>query len=837
MNSIARVVVNIPGIKELFDYDIPDGMDNVSEGSLVVVQFGNLRAQAVVVEIARESAIQDRKNLLAVLDAQPVITRNQILLANWMAKHFYSALSDCVHLMLPAGMNQMADVSYSIVEGRTDWNSLPVLQQKILQEIQQRGALRSRQIKTAFPHVNWKTSVQALMRKGYLKSQPILPEPKIQRKTIRTAQISIPRTEVDKQENELGRIGSAAFERRKAAVEFLLNEGIPVNVAWVYASSGANAADLRILEEKGFIRLGEVEIWRDPLEHIEVSPAVPPELTSAQSAAWGQIEEYLQQDKDNTPLLVHGVTGSGKTELYLRAVQAVIEQGKQVIVLVPEISLTPQTVKRFMARFPGQVGLIHSRLSIGERYDTWRRARLGKLPIIIGPRSALFAPLPNLGLIVMDEFHDPSFYQTESSPAYDAVQTGLTYANIVKGKIILGSATPTIDIYFRAQSEGWQMIHLPDRILAHQEYIRQKNLQFPQGLQNSSHDGKTAAALPLPLVRIVDMRNELRQGNRSIFSRSLQSALKTVLEREQQAILFLNRRGSSTYVFCRECGNVLRCPRCELPLTTHADVKKLMCHVCGYTRNLPTACPQCGKMQIRQYGSGTQKVEQELSRLFPSTRILRWDADTARQKGAEELLLSHFANHHADFLIGTQMLAKGLDLPLVTLVGIVLADVGLNFPDYRAAERSFQVLSQVAGRSGRSPLGGQVILQTYQPDHAVIQRVSRHDFSGFYSDEIIHRRELKYPPFSELVRLEYRHHDSALAQQKAEEIRTQLEEKIAGNSTLADILISGPVPPFFQKIRGLYRQQLILRGKDLTTLLQNISMDDWRVEVNPPDIL
>lgn len=837
MNSIVRVVVNIPGLKNLYDYEVPESIGTIQKGSLIVVPFGNLHAQAVVVEENCTSVIGNLKQVSGVLDAEAVLTPQQMQLATWVAENYAAAISDCVHLMLPAGMNQLADVLYSIKRTPAEGEALSSLQSRILSEINRRGPMRARQIRSVFSHENWKSSIQSLLRKRFIESKSVLPDPRMHRKSIRTAQIIQSPTDVELRKNELGKVGSPAFERRKAALDFLSEEGIPVNVAWVYASSNANAADLKILEEKGFIRLSEMEIWRDPLEHIEVSPAAPPELTAAQNAAWKKIKESFQSNSNHTPILIHGVTGSGKTELYLRAVESTIQQGKQVIVLVPEISLTPQTVKRFMARFPGQVGLIHSRLSGGERYDTWRRARMGKIPIIIGPRSALFAPLPNIGLIVVDEFHDASFYQKENVPIYDSVRSAIAYAKLINCPILLGSATPDISLFFKAQSEGWNIISMPDRILAHQEYLRHKAIQYSQPLSTIQNEGKTAASLPLPLVQTVDMRNELRQGNRSIFSRNMQMALKGVLERQQQAILFLNRRGSATYIFCRSCGKALVCPRCDLPLTMHEDKGKLICHVCGYSRLVPQKCPVCGKEQIRQYGSGTQKVEDELAQLLPTARILRWDADTARQKGAEELLLSHFANHHADFLIGTQMLAKGLDLPLVTLVGIVLADVGLNFPDYRAAERSFQVLTQVAGRSGRSPLGGQVILQTYQPDNPVIQRVSKHDFNGFYIEEIIHRRELAYPPFTQLIRLEFRHNEQVIAEKKAEKLRNEIQQYLQNEGQEPDLLVSGPVPPFFAKEHGLFRQQIILRGKDPYSILKELSLEDWRIEVNPPDLL
>ncbi|MDO9300707.1 MAG: primosomal protein N', partial [Anaerolineales bacterium] len=380
--------------------------------------------------------------------------------------------------------------------------------------------------------------------------------------------------------------------------------------------------------------------------------------------------------------ILYGVTGSGKTEIYLRAAEETIKRGKQVIILVPEIALTPQAVRRFLSRFPGQVGLVHSKLSEGERYDTWRRARSGKLKVIIGARSALFTPLPNVGLIVVDECHDSSFYQSDP-PYYHAVAAAQDYARLCGAVCVLGSATPTVEQRFQAEHGQLIKLELPCRIVE----------------------------TGLPPVQVVDMREELKTGNRGIFSRALAESLAETISRGEQAILFLNRRGTATYIFCRDCGHVLKCPNCETPLTYHvenqvegqkskvADLRPstfdLRCHRCNYTRKMPKTCPACGGKNIRAYGLGSEKVEADVQAMFPNVRTLRWDWDTTRQKDAHEMILTHFSNHQADVLVGTQMLAKGLDLPLVTLVGIVLADVGLNLPDPFASERVFQTLTQV----------------------------------------------------------------------------------------------------------------------------------------------
>jgi primosomal protein N' (replication factor Y) len=382
------------------------------------------------------------------------------------------------------------------------------------------------------------------------------------------------------------------------------------------------------------------------------------------------------------------------------------------------------------------------------------------------------------------------------------------------------------------------VLSLPQRIYAHRKaaaaHLSQLGVDLPPSLAGS--DESVTATLPLPPVRLVDMRNELKEGNRTIFSRALQNALSETLSLNQQAILFLNRRGSATYIFCRDCGYVLRCPRCDFPLTFHSDENALLCHTCNYRRQLPAKCPQCGGTSIRQYGTGTEKVEADLLELFPQAHTLRYDYETTRQKGAHELLLAHFYNHRADVLIGTQMLAKGLDLPLVTLVGVVLADIGLNLPDYRAGERAFQVLTQVAGRAGRSPLGGQVIMQTFQPDHYAIQAAASHDYAGFYRQELAYRQRLGYPPFSHLARLEYRAAKADEAEAEAQKMAAQAAHWIEeGAFTATDII--GPVPCYFTRIAGYYRWQVILRGPNVAAVLRGKPLGGWRVEIDPPSLL
>jgi primosomal protein N' (replication factor Y) len=634
-------------------------------------------------------------------------------------------------------------------------------------------------------------------------------------------------------------------------MRLLLREPGAINVSWVYAETGGNSSDLRLLADRGLVTLGESETWRDPLDDLEFVPSTAPRLTQDQLHVWEDVEQALQQAWDGIsvpPFLLHGVTGSGKTEIYLHAVEQVLTLGKQAIVLVPEIALTPQTVRRFVSRFPGQVGLVHSKLSLGERYDTWRRARDGELGVVIGPRSALFVPMPRLGLVVVDEFHDDSYYQSEAMPHYHARHVAVAYARLAGAVCLMGSATPDLVSYYRCQQGQWRYLSLPARILAHRQAVENQMLRLSkkktdgaspvEGILGSRfrHLEADAETIDLPPVTVVDMRQELHAGNRSIFSRSLQAALGQVLEHSQQAILFLNRRGSATFVFCRDCGHTMACPRCEIPLTYHQVQGMLRCHYCRYQRRMPQVCPKCSGRRIRHYGTGTQSVEAEVQELFPKARTLRWDYDTTRKKDSHQFILGQFANQRADVLIGTQMLAKGLDLPLVTLVGVVLADVGLSLPDYRTGERAFQILTQVSGRAGRSPLGGQVILQTFQPENYVIQAAALHDYQAFYHQEMAYRRKLAYPPYTKLVRLEYRHLNAGKAERAAAQLATHIRSWLSAEGKRATRLI-GPSPCFFARTGGYYRWQIVLAGPDPVSILTGRELNDWKIEVDPPNLL
>jgi primosomal protein N' (replication factor Y) len=816
----------------------------IKPGHLVLVPFGQHTVQGVVLRFIEQPDVESTRPVLDLVDPQAVLTAQQIALAQILAHECLASQASCIELMLPAGLGKQGDILYTS-QGRMP-DGLSLVQTRLLNLLYRRGALRGQQIDRAMPRTDWRAAMRPLVRRGAVTTQPVLPAPGVKPKMVRTAQLSCSPQAAQEALPQLARPGSKALERRQAMLNFLINQQDAVDVAWVYAESGGNLSDLRALSERGLVALGESESLRDPLAEYEFQPNIPPQLTGDQTLAWGEVEKQIVQaaaGETVLPILLHGVTGSGKTEIYLRAVQKTLELNQQAIILLPEISLTPQTVRRFSGRFPGQVGLLHSGLSDGERYDTWRRARAGELNLVIGPRSALFTPLERLGLIVVDECHDDTYYQSEAEPHYHAREAAVLYARLAGAVCLLGSATPDLGSYYRAQTGEWRYLRLPERILAHRQAVQAQLERLGAQLRErdlpASHYHPLEAeaqTIDLPPVNVIDMRQELRDGNRSIFSRALQAALGEVLELGQQAILFLNRRGTATYVFCRDCGYTLRCPQCELPLTFHASLEILLCHYCGYRRRMPVACPSCKGQRIRQYGTGTQRVEAEVQALYPQARTLRWDYETTRKKGAHEMILSHFIARRADILIGTQMLAKGLDLPLVTLVGVVLADVGLSLPDYRANERTFQVLTQVAGRAGRSPLGGQVILQTFQPGHHVIQSAANHDAAGFYRQELDFRRKAGYPPFAQFVRLEYRHRDPEKAERAANQLATQARDW-AEKEGYRQMHLIGPAPCFFARIAGLYRWQIVLVGPDPVSLLRGRNLSGWKIEVNPPNLL
>ena len=602
------------------------------------------------------------------------------------------------------------------------------------------------------------------------------------------------------------------------------------------------AAAVSALIAKGWLRQHDVAVDRDPLAGLMLpsSPAVA--LTPRQQAIAAHVAEALE-DPAVTPreFLIQGVTGSGKTEVYVEAVDHCLRLGRKAIVLAPEIALTHQTVERFASRFPGKVAVLHSGLTAGERFDQWWKVRRGEYDIVIGSRSAVFAPQPDLGLIVIDEEHEWTYKQHDASPRYSARTVASRLAGMTGAVLVTGSASPDVASYFSGLKREIRLETLPHRVRAAtrpEREDRERSLSASSekvGMGVSEADGAkaTATAGALPQVEIVDMRSELRAGNRSIFSSPLSAAMARCLDAGSQIILFLNRRGSASYVQCRSCGQSLRCRRCDVAVTYHRRAGRVICHYCGYRRLPPTKCPKCLSYKLSYYGVGTQSVVDEVASRFPNAKTLRWDRDTAKGPRASEELLEKFRSLQAQVLVGTQMIAKGLHFPDVTLVGVISADVGLNIPDYRAGERTFQVLCQVAGRAGRGSAPGTVIIQTYQPDSYAIKAAASQDYQAFYGKEMAYRREHSNPPYSKLIRLLYTHTNRALCEREAAKLGALLKERrdAWGHS---DIDLLGPTPAYPPRLRGRYRWHIVMRGPEPRKLLDRIAVPGgWTVDVDP----
>lgn len=851
----AQVVVNTPIVirkpleeehlpessrERAFTYSIPNHLaDQIVLGQLVWVPFGSRRLQGIVIAFSEHSPVEQTKEIDEIADARPLLNSSQVDLARWISTTYLCPLYDALQLMFPPGIAQPTEIHLSLAPNALHENLSP--KQKALIDLLARdGTTKLNNL----PRELY-SAIDPLVRRSIVVKQTIVVPQRAKPKRVKSVRLV--------SETPLANLNPRMQTKAKSIIDFLRPENKSVWISAVYAAIDCDLADLKKLETAGIIALEEEEVWRDSLAGREFELVEPPKLTTEQEAAWEQIAmslrgaaeratkqspipivEIASQKSLAMTFLLHGVTGSGKTEIYMRALAEVIAQDKQGIVLVPEISLTPQTIRRFGARFK-RMAVWHSRLSPGERYDTWRRCRDGLVDVVIGARSALFAPLPNLGLIVIDEEHDPSYKQSDM-PHYHTRAVALEIARRVGATVILGSATPDVESYYRATRGEFKLLELPKRVMGHSQVISNFKFQIST-IHDFGADYPDARYIDLPPVEIVDLRAELKAGNRAMFSRALQREMARVLAAREQVILFLNRRGTATFILCRDCGNVFKCKRCDNPMTYHGTGDQLVCHHCNRRDRVPMKCPNCGSARIRYFGVGTEKVEAEIQKLFPTARTLRWDYDVTRSKDSHEAILEKFVQHQADILIGTQMIAKGLDLPLVTLVGVISADTALNLPDLRSGERTFQLLTQVAGRAGRSILGGKVIIQTYNPDHYAIQAASTHDYRAFYEHEIAFRRAQHYPPYSRLVRLLFTHPNDKQAQQESARMFGALKTRIAQRGLPALDLI-GPAPAFFHRVRGQYRYQILLRGDNIHALVQDLALPlGWRIDVDPVSML
>lgn len=604
--------------------------------------------------------------------------------------------------------------------------------------------------------------------------------------------------------------GSGRWSR---ILSLLQSEG-PLPAGLVQARTGCSLATLRSMVSRGMLSIVETDLGAG-VEAPQGRP-VPIALDPAQAMVFEKIAGATDA-RTHAVFVLHGVTGSGKTHVYLKLIEKVVRQGRRAIVLVSEIAQTPEALSRYERHFPGRVGLMHSGLRLNQRWELWRRAHEGALDVVVGPRSALFAPQPDLGLVVLDEEHEPAYKQDEFAPRYHARDTAIELARRYGATVVLGSATPDVATYHLAERGTYLLCELPRRYAG------------PTARGTSS--GR------LPRVQVVDLRDELRAGNTSILSRVLQSELSRVLAAGGQAILFLNRRGASTAVVCRDCGRPLKCRRCEVALVFHREQGAMVCHLCSRETPLPEMCPSCKGRRISYFGAGTERVQEEVRRLFPDARVVRWDHDVAGSEGAHAKIYALMENRQADVLVGTQMVAKALDFPLVTLVGVVLADVTLHLPDFRAAERTYQLLAQVAGRAGRGIAEGKVIIQTYSPGHYSIQAASRHDYRAFYQRELAFRRRYLYPPFRNLARLTLSQTGEATARYEALQMRKRLVQAVE-EFGIPDVDIKGPAPAFYSKVRSHFRWQIVLAGQGLGRLIRAAPFPaGWSVDVDPVSLL
>ncbi len=610
----------------------------------------------------------------------------------------------------------------------------------------------------------------------------VTPGTRSKNKKVQDKKINV--VKLKKTENEIKEdIQKIKSDKQRKILEFVLKNN-EVTIPEIETFTECSRGIVNTLIKNGYLELNEKQIKRDPLKLKNIEQSNFLNLTEEQTVAFKQIEEKINQNKYEE-FLLYGITGSGKTEIYLQLIYETLKMDKTAIVLVPEISLTPQMLDRFISRFGKEkIAILHSKLSAGEKYDEWNKIKEGQAKIVIGARSAIFAPLQNIGIIIIDEEHDSS-YKSEANPKYDAKQVAKYIAKQNNCPLVLGSATPDINTFYKAKQNEIKLLKLTKRA------------------NNSS----------LPNVSIIDLKQELANGNHSMLSNELYALIEENLKQKRQTILFLNRRGYSTFIMCRDCGYTVKCKNCDISLTYHRYEKKLKCHYCGYEQDIVTKCPECNSDKIRYFGTGTQKLEQEIQKQFPNARTIRMDVDTVTKKNSHEEILNKFKNENIDILIGTQMVVKGHHFPNVTLVGVIAADSSLNIDDYRANERTFQILTQVAGRAGREKLQGNVIIQTYNPDNFSIQCAKEQNYDKFYNTEIVLREQLKYPPFCDIIVIGFNGIDEKQIQEISQKTYIYLKKKIEENPTNENINIFKPMPAPIDKIQNKFRYRIIIKAQ------------------------
>jgi primosomal protein N' (replication factor Y) len=817
-----------------FTYEAPAHLA-LRPGHLVRVPFGQRTVHGVVVALTDDLQVDYVRPVLGLLHPEPVVDDVHIELARWIASYYITPLFDALAPMLPPGFRARSRPSIRLVEGAplddpVTLGKLTPGARRLLTYLRA-NPRRPRQLaaltRTLGPWVP--NAARALIHARVAEEHVAEPATRSAQRLVQVVRPLLGR-------DELAKAAADSLARAPKQAALVRKVAEPATVAYeaIAARAEFGASALASLVRKGLLAVESVAT--SPTRSPGAAGGEPPLLpTGPQVEALARINA-AQGDPARQPrtFLLHGVTGSGKTEVYLQALAHCMGIGKRAIVLVPELSLTPQTMKRFEARFPGQVALLQSGLKATSHWETWWQVHGGARGIVVGPRSALFAPQRDLGLIILDEEHEWTYKQVDPSPRYHARDAARELARLTGAVVVLGSATPDIATAYDAERGAIERLSLPSRI------------------------ERSGAPTSLAEVRVVDMRDELKAGNRGIFSRALHDSLRRTLADGKQAILFLNRRGSGGIVECRNCGHVMRCPRCATPFTLHSPAEHasveqkeangheprnarlagtLLCHHCNRRRGVPARCPNCRSPRIRSLGLGTQRLVEEVHAMAPSARVLRWDRDAAPSAAAHAELLERFESGEADVLVGTQMIAKGLDIASVTLVGVVLADLGLHMPDYRAPERTFQLLTQVAGRAGRGATRGVAIIQTYAPEHYAVQAAARQDYEGFYEREMAYRRAQGNPPAGRLVRLLFGHGEAAAA--RAEAVRlAALLRKVAREWDMTSVDVVGPAPAYPPRVRGAWRWHIYVRGpeqgQDPRILLEKVVLPPaWTIDVDP----
>lgn len=823
------IQIDAPGLKQPYTYSVPEETE-VGVGDTVVAPFAGRTVVGYVVGVAMDCPENLRSKIrpiTAKIEGATMFDGELFELAQWVADSTLCDIRDAVRLIAPDVMTAQIATQWRLAD---DWQERllgtrsEAQKQVALALADDGGSATVSKLSKLCPGIVLGPVLADLRRKGVAREERRIRQPKAHGKVMRVLRLAV---EPEVAANEAQRLEARGAGRQAQLIRALLESGASSDLptAGVAVGSGFNDA-ARAVASKGLAQFIETPVHRNPYRVLGLGSADAPALTDAQQAAVNTIGAHIAA-QDGATVLLHGVTGSGKTEVYLNCVRASLDRGQTALVLLPEIGLTAQLLDLFKGRFgDSDVAVLHSALSAGERYDEWQRIRNGDARVVLGARSAVFSPVQNLGIIIIDEEHDGS-YKQDTTPRYHARDAARWRAAKHGAVVVLGSATPALESFFRAKTGEYDLVSLAERIDSRPlpqvrivdlraEFGRRKKKsreeQEAQSKDAASEDGKTAAESEEAIVR-----------PKTVFGSELTAAIADRLERREQTILFINRRGFASFLLCRDCGYTPLCPNCDVSLTYHHGIRSLQCHHCDHRHPAPDACPQCGGLRLRPFGLGTEKVEEAVKMEFPTARTLRMDRDTMARKGAHGDTLRAFRRGDADILIGTQIVAKGLDFPNVTLVGVVSADTALNVPDFRSAERAFQLLTQVAGRAGRGSRPGEVIIQTFNPEHESVLRAAEHDYLSFYGDEILHREEVGYPPYMSLANIVISDEDEAQAQHRCEQLalalRSAIEEK------RIDAAILGPVACPLSRLRSRYRWHAVIRAKsrgDLVTLLRGV---------------